>query len=119
MSGIGEKLAQINVGGCRCKLNVISRRRFRSCRLTLVDSDNSPWTQVVIVGFVCFCTVGMFSAIGGLGAGCVCRPLWRSQLAFILTSYSGTQNTQLTDTANAVLYALFAVGLLQVQTGRD
>jgi hypothetical protein len=45
---------------------------------------NSPWTQVccftwhqnwgtnyqvAILGFVTFCSVGMFSALGGLGAG--------------------------------------------------
>ncbi|KGB79054.1 hypothetical protein I307_02859 [Cryptococcus deuterogattii 99/473] len=50
---------------------------------------NSPWTQVVIVGFVCFCSVGMFSAVSGLGAG-------------------GTQDTALSDTANGVLYGVFA-----------
>ncbi|WVQ82739.1 hypothetical protein IAT38_004871 [Cryptococcus sp. DSM 104549] len=52
--------------------------------------DNSPWTQVVLVGFVCFCSVGMFSAVGGLGAG-------------------GTQDTALSDTANGVLYGCFAI----------
>ncbi|KUI55303.1 hypothetical protein VP1G_02715 [Cytospora mali] len=51
---------------------------------------NSPWTQVTILGFVTFCSVGMFSAVSGLGAG-------------------GTQDTQLSDTANAVLYGVFAV----------
>lgn len=35
----------------------------------LTITDNSPWTQVAILGFVTFCSVGMFSAIGGLGAG--------------------------------------------------
>jgi hypothetical protein len=30
---------------------------------------NSPWTQITILGFVTFCSVGMFSALGGLGAG--------------------------------------------------
>ncbi|KAK8866109.1 hypothetical protein IAR55_001260 [Kwoniella newhampshirensis] len=63
------KLAQLEVMGCRY---------------------NSPWTQVIIVGFVCFCSVGMFSAIGGLGAG-------------------GTQDTALSDTANGVLYGCFAI----------
>nr|XP_031860987.1 uncharacterized protein CI109_003714 [Kwoniella shandongensis]KAA5528059.1 hypothetical protein CI109_003714 [Kwoniella shandongensis] len=53
-------------------------------------SDNSPWAQVVIVGFVCFCSVGMFSAVSGLGAG-------------------GTQDTALSDTANGVLYGCFAI----------
>nr|ODN96731.1 hypothetical protein L204_03440 [Cryptococcus depauperatus CBS 7855] len=51
---------------------------------------NSPWVQIFIVGFVCFCSVGMFSAINGLGAG-------------------GTQDTALSDTAYAVLYGSFAV----------
>ncbi|ODO05922.1 hypothetical protein I350_04983 [Cryptococcus amylolentus CBS 6273] len=51
---------------------------------------NDPWTQVFIVGFVCFCSVGLFSAISGLGAG-------------------GTQDTALSDTANGVLYGCFAI----------
>ncbi|ROW04157.1 hypothetical protein VSDG_00928 [Cytospora chrysosperma] len=51
---------------------------------------NSPWTQVTILGFVTFCSVGMFSAVSGLGAG-------------------GTQDTQLSDTANGVLYGCFAI----------
>lgn len=52
---------------------------------------NSPWTQIVLVGFVAFCSVGMFSAISNLGAG-------------------GTQDVQLSDTANSVLYACFFLG---------
>ncbi|KAF3765382.1 MFS general substrate transporter [Cryphonectria parasitica EP155] len=52
---------------------------------------NSPWTQVAIIGFVTFCSVGMFSAVSGLGAG-------------------GTQDTTLSDTANGVLYGCFAIG---------
>jgi MFS family permease len=51
---------------------------------------NSPWTQVVILGFATFCSVGMFSAVSNLGAG-------------------GTQDTQLSDTANGVLYGCFAI----------
>ncbi|CAN8104143.1 unnamed protein product [Discula destructiva] len=51
---------------------------------------NSPWTQVAILGFVTFCSVGMFSAVSGLGAG-------------------GTQDTTLSDTANGVLYGCFAI----------
>ncbi|KAG8164200.1 hypothetical protein KVR01_006118 [Diaporthe batatas] len=51
---------------------------------------NSPWTQVTILGFVTFCSVGMFSAVSNLGAG-------------------GTQDTQLSDTANGVLYGCFAI----------
>ena len=47
-------------------------------------ADNSPMVQVVLVGFVCFCSVGMFSAISNLGAG-------------------GTQDPQLSSTANACL----------------
>ncbi|EFY92985.1 hypothetical protein J3458_004962 [Metarhizium acridum] len=52
---------------------------------------NSPWTQVSIVGFVAFCSVGMFSAISNLGAG-------------------GTQDVQLSDIANSVLYGMFFLG---------
>ncbi|KAI1628089.1 major facilitator superfamily domain-containing protein [Exophiala viscosa] len=51
---------------------------------------NSPWTQVIILGFVTFCSVGMFSAVSNLGAG-------------------GTMDTQLSDIANSVLYAVFAI----------
>ncbi|KAL3460748.1 major facilitator superfamily domain-containing protein [Aspergillus heterothallicus] len=51
---------------------------------------NSPWTQVTIIGFVTFCSVGMYSAISGLGAG-------------------GTQDPQLTDTATGTLYGCFAI----------
>jgi len=47
-------------------------------------------TQIVLVGIICFCTVGMFSAVSNLGAG-------------------GTQDITLTDTGNGVLYALFAL----------
>ncbi|CAK7205266.1 hypothetical protein SEUCBS139899_008033 [Sporothrix eucalyptigena] len=51
---------------------------------------NSPWTQVILVGFVAFSSVGIFSAINGLGAG-------------------GTQDVQLVDISNSVLYATFAI----------
>lgn len=54
-------------------------------------SDNSPWTQVVIVGFVAFSSVGMFSAVSNLGAG-------------------GLQDVQLSDIANSVLYGCFFLG---------
>ncbi len=40
-------------------------------RLTLILLDNSPWTQVVILGFATFSSVGMFSAVNNLGAGYV------------------------------------------------
>jgi len=50
----------------------------------------TPTTQVVLVGITCFATVGMFSAVSNLGAG-------------------GTQDVALSDTANGVLYGLFAV----------
>lgn len=53
--------------------------------------DNSPWTQVSIVGFVAFCSVGMFSAISNLGAG-------------------GLDDVQLSDVANSVLYGTFFFG---------
>jgi len=49
-----------------------------------------PTTQVVLVGFTAFCTVGMFSAVSNLGAG-------------------GTQDVALSDTANGVLYGCFAI----------
>lgn len=52
---------------------------------------NSPWTQVSIVGFVAFCSVGMFSAISNLGAG-------------------GMDDVQLSDVANSVLYGMFFFG---------
>ncbi|KAG5928743.1 hypothetical protein E4U42_000056 [Claviceps africana] len=64
------QLAQLQVGG----------RRY-----------NSPWAQVSIVGFVAFCSVGMFSAISNLGAG-------------------GIDDVQLSDIANSVLYGTFFVG---------
>ncbi|KAH8900018.1 DUF895 domain protein [Thozetella sp. PMI_491] len=51
---------------------------------------NSPWSQVAILGFATFCSVGMFSAVGGLGAG-------------------GLQDVQLSDIANSVLYGVFAI----------
>ncbi|KAL3448775.1 major facilitator superfamily domain-containing protein [Aspergillus insuetus] len=50
---------------------------------------NSPWTQVTILEFVTFCSVGMYSAISGLGAG-------------------GTQDPQLSDIAHGALYGCFA-----------
>lgn len=65
----------------------------RAAFLTNVEwrADNSPWTQVSIVGFLAFCSVGMFSAISNLGAG-------------------GTQDVQLSDIANSVLYGMFFLG---------
>ncbi|KAF8512978.1 MFS general substrate transporter [Gautieria morchelliformis] len=50
----------------------------------------TPTMQVLLVGFTCFCTPGMFSALNNLGAG-------------------GTQDITLSDTANGVLYGLFAL----------
>ncbi|KAH8172889.1 major facilitator superfamily protein [Sarocladium implicatum] len=52
---------------------------------------NSPWTQVVIVGLIAFCSVGMFSALSNLGAG-------------------GTQDVHLSNIANSVLYGCFFIG---------
>ncbi|EKM56291.1 uncharacterized protein PHACADRAFT_253342 [Phanerochaete carnosa HHB-10118-sp] len=49
-----------------------------------------PMTQVVLVGITCFATPGMFSAVSNLGAG-------------------GTQDVSLSDTANGVLYGMFAL----------
>ncbi|KAI9488228.1 MFS general substrate transporter [Zychaea mexicana] len=53
---------------------------------------SSPLTQVCLLGFVCLCCPGMFNALSGLGAG--------GLMASDIT---------LTNTANSVLYALFAV----------
>jgi len=50
----------------------------------------SPLVQVILVSFVCFATVGMFSAVSNLGAG-------------------GTQSITLSNITNAILYALFAL----------
>ncbi|KAI0074214.1 MFS general substrate transporter [Panus rudis PR-1116 ss-1] len=50
----------------------------------------NPTTQVILVGFTCFATVGMFSAVSNLGAG-------------------GTQDVTLSDIANGVLYGMFAL----------
>lgn len=72
MVHFGEKLAHMRVGGIRCKsYHRATPRCLGIVHLGLTCSciDNSPWTQVVIVGFVCFCSVGMFSAVSGLGAG--------------------------------------------------
>ncbi|KAK0388500.1 hypothetical protein NLU13_4743 [Sarocladium strictum] len=52
---------------------------------------NSPWTQVVIVGVIAFCSVGMFSALSNLGAG-------------------GTQDVHLSNIANSTLYGCFFIG---------
>ncbi|KAK8920242.1 UNC93-like protein 2 [Metarhizium anisopliae] len=94
-------LATLQVGGIRRASN--SRTCDTALRWTMVDkraafltnvewrADNSPWTQVSIVGFVAFCSVGMFSAISNLGAG-------------------GTQDVQLSDIANSVLYGMFFLG---------
>ncbi|KAF9022214.1 MFS general substrate transporter [Hymenopellis radicata] len=51
---------------------------------------HTPMAQVFMVGFVCFCTVGMFSAINQLGAG-------------------GTQDIALSDISNSVLYGVFCI----------
>lgn len=52
---------------------------------------NSPMVQVALLGFVVFCTVGMFSAVSNLGAG-------------------GTQDIVMSNIANSILYATFAFG---------
>ncbi|KZV67798.1 MFS general substrate transporter [Peniophora sp. CONT] len=53
----------------------------------------SPFTQVVMVGFTCFCTVGMYSAVSNLGAG-------------------GTKDVVLSDMANGALMGCSAVAAL-------
>jgi len=59
-------------------------------QLTLPAWYRTPMTQVALVGITCFATVGMFSAVSNLGAG-------------------GTEDTALSDTANGVLYGMFAL----------
>ncbi|KAH9035610.1 MFS general substrate transporter [Lactarius hengduanensis] len=58
--------------------------------LPLPSWYRSPMTQVVLVGITCFATVGMFSAVSNLGGG-------------------GLPDTALVDTANGVLYGMFAL----------
>ena len=50
----------------------------------------NPLVQVAMVGFTCFATVGMFSAVSNLGAG-------------------GTQDVALSDISNGVLCGFSAV----------
>lgn len=58
----------------------------------LYDLYHLPLTQVAFVGLVCLCCPGMFNALSGIGAG--------GLMASDIT---------LTNTANSVLYACFAV----------
>ncbi|ORX64766.1 MFS general substrate transporter [Basidiobolus meristosporus CBS 931.73] len=51
---------------------------------------NSPMTQVVLIGFVCFCCPGMFNCINGMGAG-------------------GQQAGNTATNGNVALYCTFAV----------
>lgn len=51
-----------------------------------------PIIQIVLLGFVCLCCPGMFNALNGLGAG--------GMMA---------SDISLTNTANSVLYACFAI----------
>ncbi|KAJ3548314.1 hypothetical protein NM688_g5315 [Phlebia brevispora] len=59
-------------------------------RFKLPAFYTTPMTQVVLVGITCFATVGMYSAVSNLGAG-------------------GTEDVSLSDTSNAVLYAMFSL----------
>lgn len=59
---------------------------------TLFDKYCSPVVQVCLLGLVCLCCPGMFNALSGLGAG--------GLMASDIT---------LTNTANSVLYACFAL----------
>lgn len=52
---------------------------------------NAPMVQVTLLGFIIFCTVGMFSSVSNLGAG-------------------GTQSLNVVDIANSILFACFAIG---------
>lgn len=56
----------------------------------LLMSDNEPMFQVFLIGFVCFCTPGMFNALSNLGAG-------------------GAQDVALVDTTNGLLYGMFCI----------
>ncbi|KIJ47918.1 hypothetical protein M422DRAFT_226229 [Sphaerobolus stellatus SS14] len=60
-------------------------------KFSLPSWYTTPMTQIILVGFTCFCTPGMYSALNNLGAG-------------------GIQDVALSDTANGVLYGCFALG---------
>ncbi|KAK9687543.1 hypothetical protein K7432_014749 [Basidiobolus ranarum] len=51
---------------------------------------NSPMTQVLLVGFVCFCCPGMFNVINGMGGG-------------------GLKNATVAKNGNVALYTTFAI----------
>jgi hypothetical protein len=55
-------LAALKIGSFRCRSKAILTHLAHDGKTNRVD--NSPTVQVVLVGFVCFCSVGMFSAIG-------------------------------------------------------
>ncbi|KAK9761531.1 hypothetical protein K7432_013503 [Basidiobolus ranarum] len=51
---------------------------------------NSPMTQVILVGFVCFCCPGIFNVINGMGGG-------------------GLSNATVAKNGNVALYTTFAI----------
>jgi hypothetical protein len=53
---------------------------------------NTPLAQIIILGFIAFCSPGMFNSLNGLGAG-----------------GRMSKDVALTDAANAALYACFAI----------
>lgn len=57
---------------------------------SVLSPSYNTYYDSIYPGITCFATVGMFSAVSNLGAG-------------------GTQDTALVDTANGVLYGMFAV----------
>lgn len=87
-------LSTLRIGPIRCKLplptTIYHAHAIWSRPLTPTPLDNSPWTQVTLVGFLAFCSVGMHSALGYMGAG-------------------GLQDVQLSMITNAVLYSTFFV----------
>ena len=58
----------------------------------MISRLNTPLAQIIILGFVAFCSPGMFNSLSGLGAG----------------GRMGS-DVALVDSANAALYACFAI----------
>ena len=57
---------------------------------SILSPSHNAYHAFIYPGITCFATVGMFSAVSNLGAG-------------------GLQDTALVDTANGVLYGMFAL----------
>ncbi|KAH8553876.1 major facilitator superfamily domain-containing protein [Umbelopsis sp. PMI_123] len=58
----------------------------------MISRLNTPLAQIIILGFVAFCSPGMFNSLSGLGAG-----------------GRMSSDVALVDSANAALYACFAI----------